>query len=32
MAMEFKFLNRVTAGVIIICVVLALGLAWLRSV
>ena len=30
--MEFKQLNRVTAWVIATALVLALGLAWLRSV
>jgi hypothetical protein len=30
--MEFKNLNRLTAGVIALALVLALGLAWLRSV
>ena len=32
MTMEFMQLNRVTAWVIAVALVLALGLAWLRSV
>ncbi len=30
--MEFSYLNRLTVGIIIVCLAVGVGLAWLRSV